>query len=76
MGDLIEVLEADDGVTGGGESVFAGVLGGAGLAFRGAGAGRLGGIGSIGGELLRGDGVLGIRHAVILPLSEIAGGGA
>src|ERR1039457_1047111 len=76
VGDFLEVFEAYDGVTGGGESVFAGVLGEAGLAFRGTGAGRLGGIGAIGGELLRGDGVLGIRHAVILPLSELARGGA
>jgi hypothetical protein len=75
VGEFIEAFEADDGVTGGGESVFAGVLGGAGFAFRGTGAGRLGGIGAIGGESLRGDGVLGVRHAVILPLSELARGG-
>jgi hypothetical protein len=36
-GDLVDFLEADDGESGGGESVFTGVLGGAGFAFRGAG---------------------------------------
>ena len=52
VGDFIEVFEADDGEGGGGESMFAGVLCGAGFAFRGAGAGSLGGIGAIGGEPL------------------------
>jgi hypothetical protein len=32
-GDLVDVFEADDGEGGGGESVFAGVEGGAGLAL-------------------------------------------
>jgi hypothetical protein len=67
VGDLLEVFEADDGEGRGGEAVFAGILGGAGLALRGAGAGGLSGIGAIGGELFLGDGVLGVRHAVILP---------
>jgi hypothetical protein len=67
VGDLLEVFEADDGEGEGGEAVFAGVLGGAGLALWGTGAGGLGGIGAIGGELFLGDGVLGVRHAVILP---------
>jgi hypothetical protein len=58
-GDLIEVFEADDDEAGGGEAVFAGILGRAGLAFRGAGAGRIGGIGAIGGELFWGNGM---RH--------------
>ena len=62
VGDLIEVFEADDGEVGGGEAVFAGVLGGTGLALGGAGAGGVGGIGAIGGELLWGDGVLGVWH--------------
>jgi hypothetical protein len=48
-GDVVEFLEADDGEGGGGEAVLAGVLGGAGFAFRGTGAGGLGGIGAIGG---------------------------
>jgi hypothetical protein len=52
VGDLLGVFEADDGVIGGGEAVFAGVLGGTGLAFRGARAGRFGGVGAIGGDLL------------------------
>jgi hypothetical protein len=47
--DLVEIFEADDGEGGGGESVFAGVLGGAGFAFGGAGSGGLGGVGSVGG---------------------------
>jgi len=59
MGDLIEVFEADDGEGGGGEAVFAGVLGRAELAFRGAGAGGTGSVGAIGGELFWGNRV---RH--------------
>ena len=55
-GDFVEVFEADDGEDGGGEAVFAGVLGGAGFAFGGAGAGGAGGVGAIGGEALWGDG--------------------
>jgi hypothetical protein len=51
-----EVFETDDGEVGGGEAVFAGILGRAGLAFRGAGAGRIGGVGAIGGELICGNG--------------------
>jgi hypothetical protein len=47
-GDLVDFFEADDGEGGGGESVFAGVLCGAGFAFRGAGSGGLGGVGSVG----------------------------
>jgi hypothetical protein len=62
VGDLLDVFEADDGVSGGGESVFAGVLSGTGLAFRRAGAGGLGGIGSIGGELLGRDVILRVWH--------------
>src|ERR1039457_2014456 len=45
-GDLVEIFEADDGEGGGGESVFAGVLGGAGFTLWGAGSGGLGGVGS------------------------------
>ena len=37
VGDLLEVFEADEGEGRGGEAVFAGILGGAGLALRGAG---------------------------------------
>jgi hypothetical protein len=55
-GDLIEVFEADDGEAGGGEAVFAGILGRAGLALKGAGAGGIGGVGAIGGELVWGNG--------------------
>jgi hypothetical protein len=58
IGEILEVFEADDGVSFGGESVFAGVLSGTGFAFRGARAGGFGGIGAIGGELLGGDVVL------------------
>ena len=74
MGDLMEVFEADDGEGGGGEAVFAGILGGAGLALRGAGPGGLGGVGAIGGELFLGDGFLGTWHAFDLPFGDIAGG--
>jgi hypothetical protein len=59
VGDGLEVFHADDGVVGGGEAVFAGVLGGAGLALGGAGAGGAGGVGAVGGELLFGDGLFG-----------------
>jgi hypothetical protein len=61
-GDLVEFLEADDGEGGGGESVLAGVLGGAGFAFGGAGSSGLGGVGAVGGESLIGDWLLGGRH--------------
>ncbi len=56
MGDIVEIFEADDGERGWGEAVFA-VLGGAGLALRGARAGRTGGVGAVGGELFLGDGI-------------------
>ena len=58
LGDLVDVFEADDGEGGGGESMFAGVEGGAGFAFWGAGSGGLGGVGAVGGELLIGDWLL------------------
>jgi len=54
VGDVIDVLHKDDGVSGGGKAVFAGVLSGAGFAFGGAGAGGTGGVGAIGCELLGG----------------------
>ena len=47
-GDLVEIFEADDGEGGGGETVFAGVLGGTGFALGGAGSGGLGGVGPVG----------------------------
>jgi hypothetical protein len=59
IGDLVEVLKADDGEAGGGEAVFAGVLGRAELTFRGCGAGGVGGVGAIGGKLFWGNGM---RH--------------
>jgi hypothetical protein len=62
MGHLLEVFEEDDRESGSGEAVFAGIPGRAVLAFRGAGAGGLGGVGAISGELLRGNG---IRHEMI-----------
>jgi hypothetical protein len=55
VGDLLKVFEADDGEAGSGEAVFAGILGTAGLPFRGAGASGLRCVGAIGGELLRGN---------------------
>jgi hypothetical protein len=45
--DFLQVFEADDGEVRGGETVLAGVLGGAGLALWGAGAGRVGRVGAI-----------------------------
>jgi hypothetical protein len=55
MGDLIEVFEADDGEAGSGEAVFAGILGGAGLALWGAGACGTASVGAVGGELFWGN---------------------
>jgi hypothetical protein len=52
--DFAGVFEANDGERGGGEAVFDGVAGGAGLAFGSFGSGGLGGIGPIGGELFGG----------------------
>jgi hypothetical protein len=59
MGDFLKVFDADDGEGRGGEHVFAGVLGRAGLALGGAGSGGLSGVGAIGGEALGGDGAMG-----------------
>ncbi len=53
--DGVEFLEADDAEDGAGEAVFAGILGGAGLPFGGARAGRSGGIGAVSGALFFGD---------------------
>ncbi|HEV3196967.1 MAG TPA: hypothetical protein VGZ73_03645 [Bryobacteraceae bacterium] len=61
MGDFLGVLQVDDGKTGGGEGVLAGVLSGAGLALRGARSGGSGGVGLVGSALMFGDG-----HAVVL----------
>src|ERR1035437_2786305 len=74
VGDFVDVFEADDGEGGGGESVFTGVLGGAGFAFGGAGSGGLGGVGAIGGELLIGDGFLHKRGPSGLSYSMAEGG--
>jgi hypothetical protein len=51
VGDFLEFFETDDGEGGACEAVLTGVLGGAGLAFRSAGAGGVRRIGSIGSEL-------------------------
>jgi hypothetical protein len=51
VGDFMDFLEADDGEGGGGEAVLAGVLGRAGLAFGGAGAGGTLRVFAVGGEL-------------------------
>jgi hypothetical protein len=53
-GDFLEVFEANDGEGGGGEDVFAGILGRAGLALGSAGSSGAGGVGAIGGEALGG----------------------
>jgi hypothetical protein len=59
----------DDGVIGGGEAVFAGVLRGTGFAFRGAGASRFQGVCAIGGEPagkpIDGGRVVRVLHAVL-----------
>lgn len=62
-GDGIAVLQADDGVVGGGEAVAAGVLGRAGLAFGSTGAGGAGGVGAVGGKLLFGNGLARSGHS-------------
>ena len=51
VGDVIGVLGTEDGVRGGGEAVFAGVLSGTGFAIGGARAGGISGVGAIGCEL-------------------------
>jgi hypothetical protein len=51
MGDFLEVFEADDGEVRGGEAMLAGVLGGTGLALGSAGAGGVGRISAVRGEL-------------------------
>jgi hypothetical protein len=66
FGDLLDVFEAGDGVRGGSEAVFAGVLGGTGFAIGGARAGGIGGVGAIGCELLWGNGVLKALHTILL----------
>ena len=53
--DVVEALEDRDGEIGGGEEVFAGVLGRSGFAFGGAGARGTAGVGLVGGELSGGD---------------------
>jgi hypothetical protein len=65
FGDLVDFFEADDGEGGGGESMFAGVEGGAGLAFGRAGSGGLGGVGAVGGELFIGYGLFGAWHGYL-----------
>jgi len=61
FGEILEVFKADDGKGGGGEAVFAGILGGAGLAFRSAWAGGVSGISTIGGKLFFGRVLFGMR---------------
>jgi hypothetical protein len=63
--NFVDVFEADDGEGGGGEAVFTGVLGGAGLAFGGARAGGTSGVGAIGGELFAGNGWFGACHGLV-----------
>jgi hypothetical protein len=65
VGDVIGVLDTEDGVRGGGEAVFAGVLSGTGFAIGGARAGGIGGVGAIGCELFGGNVILGVRHGIL-----------
>jgi hypothetical protein len=60
--NFLEVFEADDGEGGVGESMLAGVLGGAGPALGSAWPGRFGGVRPIRGEALGGDEARGTRH--------------
>jgi hypothetical protein len=53
--ELAVLLEAEHGDVGGGEAVFAGIEGGAGLALGGAGSGGLRGVGPVGSELFFGE---------------------
>jgi hypothetical protein len=62
--DFVEFFEAHDGEGGGSEAVFASVLGGAGLSFQGARAGRTGGIGAIGGKAPGRNGFASAGHGV------------
>jgi len=72
VGDLLEVFKPDDGEGGGGEAVSAGIAGGAGLAFGGARARALGGVGAIGGELFFSDMRASWSSSVSFYISEIA----
>ncbi|MGO9256497.1 MAG: hypothetical protein ACLQU1_09375 [Bryobacteraceae bacterium] len=63
VGDRFQVFGANNGEVGSGEAVFAGVLGRAGLAFGGAGAGRASGVSAVGSELLWGCFVM--RHVKV-----------
>ena len=65
-GDFLEVFEADDGEGGSGEAVLEGVLRGAGLAFGSVGAGRVGGVSSVGGELFGGGGFFCASHVFLI----------
>jgi hypothetical protein len=55
--EVHQVFEADDGEAGGGDAVFAGILGRAELALSGVGAGGIGSVGAIGGKLVWGNGL-------------------
>ena len=74
--DFIEIFEMDDGKSGGGEAVLAGVLGGTGLAFGSAGTGGLRRVGAISFALLFGDRVMGVGHRIHLSSQAVARGGA
>jgi hypothetical protein len=69
VGDGVGIFDADDGEVAGCEAVLAGVLGGAGFAFRGARAGGTGGIGLIGGDALGGRGLGGAGHGLGSPFA-------
>ena len=60
--DLVGIFEEGDVVVTGIEAVFAGILGGAGLALGGAGPGGLGGVGPVGSELFFREGTGWVRQ--------------
>ena len=73
--DGVEFLETDDGESGGGEAMLAGVLRRARLTFEGTGPGGLPGIRTIGSELLVGDRLVKVgQENEFPPISAIARG--
>jgi hypothetical protein len=75
-GDLVEIFEADDGEGGGGESVFAGVLGGADLPSGERGPVDWAALARLAASCLSEMGFLGFVMGVSSDLSYSKGGGA
>lgn len=75
FGDDAGLFKSDDGEVVGGESVFTGVLGGAGLALGRGGSRGFVGVGAVSGEAFGGNG-LGVFMVQLLHMKWVAGAGA